>query len=301
MNIMPSLDWSQVQTLLAVAEAGSLSGAARVLGISQPTLGRQVKAAEAALGVVIFRRHPRGLALTEAGAALIEPARDMAAAAARLKLAAAGHDMRLGGTVRLTASFAISQQILPPLLAQLRHEEPGIEIELHPADTSDNLLYGEADIALRMYRPDQLDMIARHLGDISLGIFAGRSYADRRGLPETEDDLFRYDWVGLDRSDLMIRGFREMGRTVDRSFFGIRCDDQNVCLQLVRAGCGLGIFQAPLGARDPDLLPVLPGFPLPVLPLWLTAHESVLRIPRVRRVWDILVRDLPAATGARRA
>lgn len=298
MNSIDRLDWSLIRAVLAVAEAGSLSGAARETGVSQPTLGRLVRAAEMALGVTIFRRHARGLELTQAGAALMIPAREMKAAAAKLGLAAAGHDTRLTGTVRITASVVISHHVLPAILAELRAEEPGIQIELHPSDTSDNLLFGEADIALRMYRPEQLETVTRYLGDIPLGFFAARNYLDRVGRPVTEQSLFQLDWVGLDRSDLLIRGMRDMGYSVTRDFFAMRCDDAGAHLNLIRAGCGLGIVQTQIALGDPALEQVMPDFALPKLPLWLTAHEALHRTPRIRRVWEVLADRLPAAAGA---
>ncbi len=301
MNGLASLDWALIRAFLAVAEAGSLSAAARALGLSQPTLGRQIQAAERALGGPLFRRHARGLTPTEAGAALIGPAREMQAAAARLMLAAAGRDARLSGTVRIAASVAVSAYVLPPLLARLRQEEPEIEIELSPSDRSDNLLYREADIALRMYRPEQLDVVTRHLGDIPLGLFAAQSYLDRRGSPATEAELFGHDWIGLDRSDLLIRGFRALGHKLGREFFALRCDDPAVYVRLVQAGCGIGVLQRPLGRRLPGLVELLPGFPLPTLPLWLTAHEALRDTPRLRRVWDFLAAALPEAAGLARA
>lgn len=299
MNGLDGIDWSLIRALLAVADAGSLSAAARATGVSQPTLGRQVAAAEQALGVAVFRRHRLGLELTEAGAALIAPARDMQAAAARLMLAAAGKATRLEGTVRMTASVVISQRVLPPLLARLRREEPGIELELHPSDDSDNLLYREADIALRMYRPTQLDVVTRSIGEIPLGVFAAESYLARRGHPASVDDLFAHDWVGLDRNDILIRGLRALGRPVDRSFFGIRCDDQQVYWRLVEEGAGIGIFQRPLARRQTTLVELFPDLPLPGLPLWLAAHEALRQTPRLRRVWDFLAAELPEACGTR--
>jgi DNA-binding transcriptional LysR family regulator len=295
---MDPLDWSLIRSLLAVAEAGSLSAAARDLGLSQPTLGRQVQAAEAALGVAVFHRHPRGLGLTEAGAALLEPAREMRAAAAKLSLLAAGRETRLKGTVRISASMVTAHHTLPPILAHLRAEEPEIEIELHASDASDNLLWREADIAVRMYRPDQPDLIARHLGDSRLGVFGAQGYLDRRGVPRTFDDLMRHDWVGLDRSDLMLEGFRALGQPVDRHFFRLRCDDQAANWALVRAGAGLGIAQLAVARAAPDMVQVVPDLPLPALPVWLTAAEALRDTPRLRRVWDALAEGLAAVVAA---
>lgn len=298
MNSVDSIDWSLIRTLLAVAEAGSLSAAARDLGLSQPTLGRQVQAAEAALGVAVFHRYPRGLALTDAGAALLEPARDMRAAAAKLSLLAAGRETRLSGTVRISASMVMAHHILPPILARLRAAEPQIEIELHASDTSDNLLWREADIAVRMYRPDQPDLIARHLGETRLGVFGAQAYLDRRGIPLTAEDMMRHDWVGLDRSDLMLEGFGQLGQTVDRHFFRMRCDDQAANWALVRAGAGLGIAQLVVARAAPGMVQVVPDLPLPTLPVWLTAAEALRRTPRLRRVWDALAEGLGPVVAA---
>ena len=162
---MDSPDWTLTRSFLAVAETGSLSAAARRLGLSQPTLGRHIAEMEARTGLSLFARQPRGLAPTEAALTLLPHARAMAEAAAHLSLAAAGRDPALTGTVRLTASRIFAHHLLPPVLADLRRAEPGIEIELVPSDISENLLYRQADIALRMYRPTQPDLVARHLGD----------------------------------------------------------------------------------------------------------------------------------------
>ena len=172
------VDWSLVQAFLAVAETGSLSAAARALGSSQPTLGRQIKTLEQQLGAELFHRQSRGLALTKTGADLVAPAQDMRSAMQRISLAAAGRQVSLAGTVRITASVMFSVMHLPAIIAEIRALEPQIAIELVPSDATSNLLYREADIAVRMYRPTQLDLITRHIGDMPLGIFAAKSYLE---------------------------------------------------------------------------------------------------------------------------
>lgn len=282
------LDWSLVQAFLAVAEQGSLSAAARMLGQSQPTMGRQVARAEAALGAALFHRRQRGMALTPAGEALLPAARAMRNAASELVLEAAGRDLGLEGNVRLTASVVMAHFVLPPLLAELRMLEPGIQIELVASDSTENLLFREADIALRMYRPTQLDVITRHLGNASLGIYAAQAYLKDRAFPRNVSDLLALDWVGYDRNETMIRGMREAGWQVDSDFFALRTDDQAAAWQLVRAGAGVGINQVQIGAADPLVARLLPDLPLPTLPVWLAAHEAMRTTPRVARVWDFL-------------
>lgn len=294
MDNLAELDWSLVQAFLAVAEGGSLSAGARALGLSQPTLGRHIARAEAALGATLFRRHARGLVLTEAGEALLEPAQAMRAAAGRLAVVAAGQDRRLEGTVRLTASIVMAHFVLPPLLARLRRAEPGIQVDLVASDASENLLFREADIAIRMYRPAQLDVITRHLGDLPLGIYAAKSYLGDGPLPDTAEAVLALDWVGYDHDDLMIRGMRDAGWPVTRDFFATRTDDQAANWMLVRAGCGVGITQQVVGESDPLVQRLLPDQPLPSLPVWLTAHEAMRTTPRIARVWDMLAAELAA-------
>lgn len=281
-------DWTLIRSFIAVAEAGSLSAAARATGISQPTLGRHIQAIEEALQVTLFTRTAQGQALTEAGRALLPSARAMQAAAAELALTAKGHSAGIEGTVRITASRVVSHVILPGVLARLREAEPGIQIDLVPSDTTENLLFGEADIALRMYRPTQPDLVARHIGDLPLGLYAAKTYLDRKGRPTLPEDLMHLDFIGQDRMDQIIRVMRMLGMEVTRNFFPVRCDDPLTYVELVRAGCGLGGILRAVGDADPlleriDLIPDLPS-----LPVWLTAAPRLRQSPRLRRVWDAL-------------
>jgi DNA-binding transcriptional LysR family regulator len=286
------LDWSLMQAFLAVAETGSLSGAARHLGTSQPTLGRQIKTIEAQLGAELFHRQPRGFALTQTGAELVAPAKAMRDAVRQITLTAAGNQARLEGTVRITSSVATSVMHLPSIIAKIRQLEPQIAIELVASDDSRNLLYREADIAVRMYRPTQLDLVTRHIGDIALGVFAAKSYIDARGAPQTQEDLLRHDFVGYDQDQAIVEGFRAAGFDVGRDFFKTRCDDNIAYWELVRAGCGIGFVQREIGAADPSVVEIQVGLQLPVLPIWLTAHEAMRQTPRIRRVWTLLEEGL---------
>lgn len=285
---MDNLDWMLIRSFLAVADAGSLSAAARATGISQPTLGRHVQAIEAALRVALFARVAQGLVLTDAGRALLPAARAMGQAAADLAMTAKSQSAGIAGTVRLTASRVVAHFLLPPVLARLREAEPGIEIELVPSDTSENLLFGEADIALRMYRLTQPDLVARHLGDLPLGLYAAKAYLDRRGRPQTIAELMTLDFIGQDRMDQIIRVMAGLGMQVDRSFFPVRCDDPLTYQELVRAGAGLGGILRQIGDADPALerVDVVPD--LPSLPVWLTAAPRLRQSPRLALVWDAL-------------
>lgn len=285
---LSDLNWSLIQSFLEVAETGSLSKAAERLGTSQPTVGRQIKQMEQILDVTLFRRQARGFALEEAGQKLMAPATQMRESMRQIGLLAAGQSNRLEGPVRITASEFTATHVLPPIIAKLRRDEPRISIDLVPTDNPENLLYREADIAVRMYRSKQLDIITKHLGDIRLGVYASTSYLDRCGRPETMDDLKDKDLVGYDRSDRIISGMRNFGWPATREWFGTRCDSHPVYWELVRAGCGVGFAQAHIGDACPDVEQLFPEMPIPGLPIWLAAHEGMRNTPRMRRVWDAL-------------
>jgi DNA-binding transcriptional LysR family regulator len=298
---MEKLDWSLTRSFLAVAETGSLSAASRALNLSQPTLGRHIAEIEAALGLTLFTRQPRGLTPTEAATALLPHARAMREAAANLALAAAGRDADLHGTVRMTASRIVAFHLLPPMLVQLRAAHPGIEVELVPSDTTENLHFREADIALRMYRPTQENVVTRHLTDLPTALYAAHSQIARQGLPQTPDDLLAMDFVGFDRSDLILRTMAQLGIKRRRTDFPIRCDDQLVYWQMVRAGLGIGGMQCLVGDADAAVTRIAPFLALPALPVWLTAPEALRQTPRIRAVLDHLAatfRALPNALPA---
>lgn len=287
------MDWSGLQAFLVLAETGSLSRASPLLGVSQPSLSRQLAALERQLGHTLFERHTRGLTLTRAGQALLPAARRMREGAQDLALALAAQDQALAGTVRLTASEIVSTYFLPGVLLPLRRQHPEIQIELVASNEVENLQERSADIALRMVRPAQSTLVARKLADWPLGLYAHWSYVERKGLP-TRASMAAHDWLGFDRSDQLLRGFMSTGFQVARDFFCLRCDQQVVLWESVRAGLGIGIGMQALAARDPDLVRVMPEVEIPALPLWLTAHRELRDTPRLRLVFDAIA----AAWGA---
>ena len=159
-----------MRRFVAVAEAGSLTAAALRLGQSQSTVSRHIKAIEADLGLELFVRELRGLTLAETGLSLIEPAREMAAAAARLEILVVGRDVSLAGTVRITAGVVVSNYLLAPIIAALRGQEPSIEIDLVPSDEAEKLIFRKADIAVRMHRPSKLDIVAEHIANRQIAL-----------------------------------------------------------------------------------------------------------------------------------
>lgn len=285
-------DWTLVRSFLAVAESGSLSAAARKLHVSQPTLGRQIRQMEASLGASLFLRRPRGFELTDAGQSILPAAQRMQEAMTEIALTVAGRDSETTGTVRITASEVVAHHIMPALITQIRATYPGISVDLVASDRSDNLLFREADIAVRMYRPEQLEIVTRKIGEMQLAVCAAKSYLERRGRPTTPEEMLDHDLIGYDQSELILRGMRELGWPATRDWFATRCDNQNVYWELLKSGCGIGFGQQSLIATTPEVEMLEIGVEIPTLPVWLAAPQAVRHMPRISVVWEQLVLGL---------
>lgn len=294
---MQHFDWNHLKAFLAVLELGSLSAASRKLAISQPTLGRHISELETALGITLFQRSRDGFAPTPATLTVAEHAKAVEEQAGAIGLAAAGSADEIAGTVRITASQIVATYVLPSILSDLMLHESELEIELVPSNDVENLLRRDADIAIRMVEPTQLDLIARRLGDFELGVFARRDYLERYGTPAGPQQMAGHLVVGYDRSDLVIRGFRQLGIEIDRHFFRLRCDDQVAAWQLVCAGCGIGFGPLLMGKAEPDLVRIAADYAIPPLPVWLVTHRELRTSARIRRVFDYLAERLVAELG----
>lgn len=291
-----NFDWTLLKSFAAVGEHGSLSAAARATGASQPTMSRHISILEQQVGSRLFDRDVGGVALTATGAELMRHVQEMADAASRLSMAVDGRTETLSGSVRITASDIVATYVLPDILTALRITEPEIDLEVVASDQTENLLRREADIAVRMYRPSQPDVIARRVGNLTMGMFASKSYVERHGMLERLEDILDHDVIGYDRSTQIIDGFKQAGVEVDRDFFAFRSDDQVVCWQMVRAGFGIGFNQIQIGEADPSLVRIESAGDVGSLPIWLTAHSELKTSPRVRRVFDFLAERLSEST-----
>jgi DNA-binding transcriptional LysR family regulator len=291
-------DWALVRSFLAVLDAGSLMGAARKTGAQQPTLSRHIAELEAQLGAPLFERTGRGVVATAAALAIADAARQMQQGAEALARTLAGQREQTTGTVRITTSMVAATYLLPPVLAALHEAEPGIQLELRASNELSNLLRRDADIAVRMVRPAQAGLVARKLGNISIGAHAHERYLERAGTPRTPEDLRQHTLIGFATNDTMERGFAAMGLPLQRSDFALRTDDQVAYGRLVAEGAGIG-FVANYNARHwPGVRRVLPTLAVPPLPCWLAVHREIKSSKVVRRVYDFLAQAVPQALEA---
>ena len=284
--------WDDQRAFLAVFEEGSLSGAARRLGVAQPTVRARVEALEQALGTVLFTRSVNGLAPTEQARALAAPARAMARASDLFVRAASAPPGAVAGAVRLSVSEFVGVEVLPPILAQLRENHPRIVPEVSLSNMSADLLDQEVDIAIRMHPPRQKALVAKKVGSIALGLFAHPEYLARHGVPASLDDLAAHDFIGPDRAraDLELAVALHASLTPER--FAVRTDSHPAQLAYARAGLGIAVVQRAIGRADPNLSAVLPNVVVASLETWIVTHESLRKVPRVRAVFDHLVSAL---------
>jgi len=290
-------DWSLYRSFLAVLTEGSLSGAARALGLTQPTLARHIDTLEQAVGFELFVRSQVGLSPTDGALALKPYAEDLSRMAAAMLRAASGHGSAVAGTVRVTASETIGAEVLPPVFAELGERHPELEIELVLSNTVDNLLRREADIAVRMIEPAQEALVVRRIGTVTLGCYAHTRYLDRAGRPRTLHDLKRHSLVGFDRETPELRSLRRrvsegFAGALDDIGFSFRTDSDLAQLMAIRAGVGIGICQSALARRTGDLEQVLPKVFTFKLDVFLAMHEDLRSTPRCRAVFDALATGL---------
>lgn len=275
------MNWNDLRVFLAIAEAGSLAGAARHLGNNHSTVFRRLEALESDLDARLFERHAGGYSLTPAGERMLALARPVAESIDAISRDVAGRDLALRGPVRLTTAPNLARYIVPAALVRLRQQHPGIVVEVSVADSDYDLNRREADLALRatLAPPDHL--IGQHLATIDWWVCAAAGAAS---LPGSESELDEHPLIGADESLRRLPALRwlEQGR---REQVVARANDLTTMAALARAGIGLAVLP---GDQPPDGLQRL--FPIPDIhgELWLLTHPDLRGMRRVRVVWEAL-------------
>lgn len=292
-----NFDWNRARAFLVTAEEGSLSAAARALGLAQPTLGRQVAALEEELGVALFERAGRGLTLTPAGLDLLEHVRSMGEAAGRVSLAATGRSQEIAGMVTISAGEAYAAFLLPPILARLRQAHPGIRIEIVATNAMSDLRRREADVAIRNARPSDPELIARKIRDDEARLYAAPRYLQCIGPIHGPEDLSQADFMGFDESSALREALSAAGLTLTRDNFTVLSGSHLVQWECVKQGVGIGLMPAAIGDAEPAVRQVLPDLPPIRFPVWLTAHRELRTSRRIRLVFDLLAEALSGEAG----
>lgn len=285
-------DWNRARAFLVTAEEGSLSAAARALGMTQPTVGRQVDALEQELDVALFARVGKRLELTEAGLDLLEYVRPMGDAANRFSLAASGRSHTLEGAVCITVGDMFAAHVLPPILAEVRVRWPKIDIDIVATNVPQDLRRREADIAIRAFRPKEPELFARKVNEKSGTLYAATAYLDRIGRPQSLAELSRADFIGFDRNPTLIEFLNARGLSLSQDNFPFACENQLVQWELVKHGLGIGVQADNIAEAEPLVEPAAPEFDVVPFPIWLVSHREIHTSKRVRVVFDLLAEEL---------
>lgn len=289
-----NFDWNQARAFLVTAEEGSFSAAGRALSMTQPTVGRQVAALERELGVTLFERVGTSLELTPTGLDLVEHVRVMGAAATRVSLSATGQSSAIVGSVSITASELVAAYLLPPIVARLRVDHPGIELEIVASNQARDLHRREADIAIRNFRTTQPDLISRKIKDSCARLYATPAYLERLGRISSPKHLAKAELFAFDRTDMMINGLRAIGLQVTREQFPIVTANHLVQWELCKQGVGICIVMEEVGDAEPRVRRVLPKLPPIPIPVWLVCHRELHTSRRIRLVFDRIAEELAA-------
>ncbi|MBR9884038.1 MAG: LysR family transcriptional regulator [Oceanospirillales bacterium] len=277
---MAKLNWDYVRYFLALVEAGSLSAAARQLQVEHSTVARRLDQLERQLGVRLFDRMPRGWQLTGDGKMLLEPAKQMQESELRIQRIMDGC-VSLSGRVRVSVPPMLGRYLLTPHLLELRKQLPQVELELVSDLQSADLHRREADIALRLHRPEQLDLATRKLADLPFGLFASPAYLHLHA-PE------QWEFVGYEHSMNAAPQQQWLESQLGARRVVFRSNDLHLLAAAVVQGVGIGVLPRFLQPVYPELQLVSdPAWPVN-RELWLVIHPDLRRSPRVRAVADLI-------------
>lgn len=282
------MDWDDIRYFLAAARTGSLAAASRQLDSHQPTVGRRIDSLEKRLGVRLFQRHAQGLTLTEEGRQIMQAAEAMGEAAATLHRASGFESAEIRGSVRIAAPPGLAVHLIAPGLPQFHACYPNLDIVLQPSATSADLTHGEADVAIRLYRPTAGELVVRHLGNMELGLYGATSYLQLHGTPENATDLPLHLFIGYGEQLRHLEENRWLEALAGNARF-ILCSDDTLTRQAAAdAALGLAVLPHLLAQRSSQLQQVLEAEKLPSKPIWLVVHKDLRHLARVRAVLDWL-------------
>lgn len=285
-------DWDHLRYFLAVVETGSLSAASQVLGVSHPTVRRQIRDLESWLAAKLFNRTPDGYVLTETGARLVDLATTMKVTASAIERCASGDQSKCAGRVVIAAAEGIGTIWLPPRIAEFRRTHCDIEIELNISRGRLDLMRLEADIALRLGNPGDENLIGRRIGTAECGLFAAQCYLEEHGTPLSVRDLQHHAIIESTGEVEGLEQVRQLREVAGNTATAMSCNNLLTQFAAMRAGVGLLAAPSYMAADACNVVRVLPDEFSVELDLWLLTHPDLTRTERVRTTIDFLTRSI---------
>ena len=284
---IPRLDWDDMQCFLAISRLGSLSSAAKALGVTQPTMGRRLDRLHARVGAALLQRTPTGFQLTAAGERVLTHDERMDDEALAVGRALTGEDDRLAGEVRITTVEAFAAHILIPELPALLDEYPGLSVEIDVDTRSLSLARREADVAIRMASFQQHEIIVKRSGLMAFGVYASAGYLDRAGIL-TFDQTRRHRIITLQNTLIDMPEARWFDETFAGGHRALATNSREGQLQACLAGAGLACLPRYLADPRPELRLLDVGGAAPGRDIWIGTHRDTQRSAKIRAVLDWL-------------
>jgi len=278
-----SLNWNGLRIFLAVAESGSLTAAAKTLGSNQPTVGRQIDSLEEELGTKLFQRSVKGLALTDEGDKLLDDCKEIESLIVKIKRSVDGEEI-IKGTVRIALPEGLCLEVLTPLLTHFYRDYPDISLILNVSSNTANLTRGEADIAVRLFRPTESNLVVRQLGRMDMGLYASNSYISKHGTPSKPEDLTQHRIIAYGDQLATLPENRWLVEHSGPSSQVLCSDSTNTRLRATATGVGISIQPHLFARANPQLTPLLEEVSLPGHEIWLVYHNDLRQSARVRAV-----------------
>ena len=285
---MNNMNWDDFRYFIATAETGSLTSAAKKLGSNQPTVGRHVDALESALGTKLFQRTVKGLILTEEGEFVLEQTKSIQSSVLKVQRKTQGEKVEFSGTVRVALPEGLCLEVLTPLLTEFYNQYPDINLVLNVSSGAANLTKGEADIAVRLFRPKDANLVVKCLGSMLLGLYASSDYIKRYGLPANDSELKNHRIISYGDQLSNLSENQWLIEHAGQSSSILCSDNTTTRLKATIEGVGISIQPQIFCEKNTELVPILEQVELPSHKVWMVYHNDLRHLGRIRAVVEFL-------------
>jgi DNA-binding transcriptional LysR family regulator len=285
---MNGMNWDGFRYFTAAAEAGSLSGAAISLDSNQSTVGRHIDALETALSIKLFQRSVKGLSLTEEGQAVYEQAQHIQNSIVKIQRIVQGGEETATGTVRLSLPEGLGQEVIIPALDLFYQQYPNVKLIFNVSASTANITQGEADVAVRLFRPEEPDLVIKYLNEMKLGLYASKGYEKNYGLPKQLKDLRKHRVITYGDFLSILPENQWLLNHSDDALRILSSDSTVTRFKATVSGVGISLQPEILAKTDPDLIHLFKSAKLPAHKVWLVYHKDVRHMSRIRAVVDFL-------------
>ena len=287
-SIMNSMDWDGFRYFIAAADSGSLTAAAKLLNSNQPTVGRHIDSLESALGVKLFQRSVKGMVLTEEGKYIYERCIKIQNSVVKIKRYVQNGKEKVTGTVRLSVPEGLGQEIIIPALDDFYQKYPYINLVLNVSSSTSNLSRGESDVAVRLFRPDEADLVVKHLGEMKMSLFASNNYKEKYSLPDKLQNLNMHKVITYGEQLSSLPENQWLLEHSCNSSHIFSSDSTAARLKATLSGIGISILPEVLAKSNTDLLQIFNKINIPSHNVWLVYHKDLRHIERIRTVLNFI-------------